>query len=362
MTILHRYITSLLLKNFAVGLITFVFLFLMVDFFDRIDNVLTENSSVWLVVQYFACKIPRILTLMLPVAMIFGTLFTFGLLSKSSELTAMRASGVTVFWLARPLVVLGVTLTGVSLFLNEVIVPYSERYQKEIYNIKIRQKDKKGTYNQSDFWWRNQNRFYAIDLFNSRSKSMHDLSEFVISDDWEATRRTDAKRVEWLAKGLGWTMKDVNSYYLSREKIESERLRSLPLPISENPEDFYEFNDEPATMSYRELENFIERQKHNGVATSQYLPDLYNKLAFPFVICVTGLLVLPFALLPARSGSMAVSSLLAIFTAFTYFAVDSFSISMGRAELLPPLLAAWSANIVMGIVAFVLNIGTEAPR
>jgi lipopolysaccharide export LptBFGC system permease protein LptF len=48
--------------------------------------------------------------------------------------------------------------------------------------------------------------------------------------------------------------------------------------------------------------------------------------------------------------------------AFAYYAVDSFSISMGRAELLPPLLAAWSANIVMGIVAFILNAGSEAPR
>jgi lipopolysaccharide export system permease protein len=115
-------------------------------------------------------------------------------------------------------------------------------------------------------------------------------------------------------------------------------------------------------MSFLELQTFIKRQKDNGVATTQYLPDLYNKLAFPFVICVTGLLVLPFALLPARSGSMAVSSLLAIFTAFAYFAVDSFSISMGRADLLPPALAAWSANIVMGIVAFILNIGTESPR
>jgi hypothetical protein len=59
---------------------------------------------------------------------------------------------------------------------------------------------------------------------------------------------------------------------------------------------------------------------------------------------------------------MALSSLAAISVAFLYYAVDSFSISMGRAELLPPFLAAWSANIVMGIVAFVLNLGAEAPR
>ncbi len=362
MKIFHRYIATLLLRNFSIGLATFVFLFLMVDFFDRIDNVLTEHSSLWLIIQYFGCKIPRIITLMLPVAMIFSTLFTFGLLSKSSELTAMRASGMTVSWLARPLILLGAVLTLVSLFLNEVVVPSSERYQKEIYNLKIKQKDKKGSYNQSDFWWRSGNRFFAIDLFSSKTRSMHNLSEFTLNQKWEVSHRTEAKKVDWLKQGLGWTMQDVSRFYILENDIHSEKLSSLPLPIREQPQDFYDFNDEPATMSFAQLSNFIKRQKDNGVATTQYLPDLYNKLAFPFVICITAMLVLPFSLLPARSGSMAVSSLLAIFIAFTYFAVDSFSISMGRADLLPPLLAAWSANIVMGIVAFILNSGTESPR
>jgi lipopolysaccharide export system permease protein len=111
-----------------------------------------------------------------------------------------------------------------------------------------------------------------------------------------------------------------------------------------------------------ELREFISHQKNNGVSTTQYLPDLYGKLSMPFVVFLTAMLVLPFTLLPARSGSMAQSSILAIFVAFAYYAVDSFSISMGRAELLPPLLAAWTANIVMGLVAFILNAGTEAPR
>jgi lipopolysaccharide export system permease protein len=141
-----------------------------------------------------------------------------------------------------------------------------------------------------------------------------------------------------------------------------EKLRSLPLPIPEVPTDFYDVKNDPASMSFSELRKFIRKLRRNGISTTQYLPDLYSKIAAPLIIFITGMLVLPFTLLPARSGSMALSSLAAISIAFLYYAVDSFSISMGRAELLPPFLAAWSANIVMGIVAFVLNLGTEAPR
>ena len=362
MKLLHRYIFSLLIRNFAIGLSMFVFLFLMVDFFDRLDNVLGEGASIWLIILYFACKIPLMITLMLPVALIFATLFTFGLLSKSSEITAMRASGLTVVWLARPLIIFGFILSIFSLFLNEVIVPISERRQKEIYNLEIRQKDKKGGYSQTDFWWRNGDHFFTIDLFNSRTKSMQNLSDFEVTADWQVIRRTDAESVQWLAPGLGWNMRNVARYHFSGDSVKVEKLGSLPLPIAESPQDFYEFNDDPTTMSFFELQDFISKQKDNGISTTQYLPDLYGKLTQPFVIFITGLLVLPFTLLPARSGSMAVSSILAIFVAFAYFAVDSFSISMGRAELLPPLLAAWTANIVMGLVAFILNAGTEAPR
>lgn len=362
MKILHRYIFSLLLKNFGIGLSMFVFLFLMVDFLDRIDNILAERASVWMVIQYFAFKVPLIINLMLPVALIFATLFTFGILSKSSEITAMRASGLTLFWLARPLVLFGFGLSCVSLLLNEFVVPITERRQKELYNIDIRQKDAKGGYNQADFWWRRGSHFYAIDLFNSKTKSMQDLSDFEVNQDWQIIRRTDAQSARWLAAGLGWNMRDVTRYHFDGDSVRVERFPDLPLPIPESPRDFYEFNDEPSTMSFSELSGFITKQRNNGISTTQYLPDLYGKLASPLIIFITGVLVLPFTLLPARSGSMAVSSLLAIFVAFAYYAVDSFSIAMGRAELLPPLLAAWSANIVMGLVAFILNAGSEAPR
>jgi len=362
MKILHRYILALLIKNFMIGLAMFVFLFLMVDFFDRLDNVLAENASVLTTLSYFMYKIPLMISLMLPVALIFSTLFTFGLLSKSSEITAMRASGLTISWLSRPLILFGLGLSFVSLVLGEVVVPFTERRQKELYNIDIRQKDKRGGYSQSDFWWRDGDNFFTVDLFDSRSNTLHALSLLEINSHWDVIRRTDAREVRWIDPVVGWGMRDVTRSHFETTPISVEKLRALPLPIKEKPSDFYEFRSDATTMSYRELRRFIKSQKRNGISTTQYLPDMHSKLAFPFVILITGLVVLPFTLRPARSGSMAFSSLSAIFIAFMYYAVDSFSISMGRAELLPPALAAWMANILMGIVAFVLNLGAEAPQ
>jgi lipopolysaccharide export system permease protein len=362
MKILHRYILSLLVKNFAIGLAMFTFLFLMVDFLDRIDNVLAEKASPLLVLQYFMYKIPLMVNLMLPVACMFTTLFTFGLLSKSSEITAMRASGLTIAWLSRPLLYFSLMLSVFSLILGELVIPVSERKQKELYNIDIRQKDKRGGYSQTDFWWRRGNSFFTVNLFDSRTSTLQAFSEFEINSTWEVVKRTDAQEATWLDSVVGWTMKNVSLYHLDSNPIKVEQLPALPLPIKEQPRDFYDFRTEPSTMGFFELRRFIKDQRNNGIATAQYLPDMYNKLGFPLVIVITALVVLPFTLRPARSGSMAFSSLAAIFIAFAYFAVDSFSISMGRAELLPAFLAGWMANIVMGIVAVVLNLGAEAPQ
>ena len=362
MKILHRYIFELLIKNFAIGLSMFVFLFLIVDFFDRLDILLTDNSSLWLILQYFIFKLPLIVALMLPVALMFSTLFTFGLLSKSAEITAMRASGLTLIWLARPLLMLGLSLSIFSLLLGELVVPFAERRQKELYNLEIRQKDKRGGYSQTDFWWRNGQSFYAVDLFNSGSKTLHNLSHFELSPEWQVAKRTDATSVHWISGDLGWSMSNVARLHFDTTPVTIEKFSQLPLTISESPSDFYEFKDDPSTMSFSEIRHFIKNQRRNGIATRQYLPDMYSKLAFPLVIFITSMIVLPFTLLPARSGSMAFTSLAALFIAFAYFAVDSFSISMGRAELLPALLSAWMANILMGTVAIILNLGAEAPR
>jgi len=141
----------------------------------------------------------------------------------------------------------------------------------------------------------------------------------------------------------------------------SKKFRSFPLPISEKPEDFYDAKTDSQALSFRQLSKFIKQQTANGVAISGYLADLHAKISYPFIIFVVTFVVLPFALKPARSGSMAVSFIAGLIIGFAYYAVHSFSITMGRAELWPPIVAAWMANIIMGIVGIVLNLGAEAP-
>lgn len=363
MKILHRYVLKLLLRNMLLSLLTFSMLFWIFDFFDRIDNILPEGTDFLTVTTYFLYKLPITVSYMLPVAMLVSCLLTIGLLSRNSEMTAMRASGVRVLWIAKPVFAVGLITTFGTILLNETLVPYSQRRVREIYNIDIMQKNVKGGFSQSDFWWRSGKEIISVDMFDSRTNTLLDFSSFLIDDKFEVHRRRDAAKVNWIDPHLGWSMSQVTEFEFSGDDPpKTTRFKALPLPISEKPKDFYAMRTDPFTMSYMQLREFIKEQAQYGLPTAQYEADLYAKLAFPFINFVIVLVVLPFALLPARSGSMAPSFLAGLTIGFSYFAVHSFSLALGRAELWPPMLGAWMANLVLLAMGLILNLGTESPN
>lgn len=364
MKILTKYLFKLQLQNLILSLLVFTLLFLVIDFFERIDNLIADEAAFGTMLSYFFLKIPQMATTMLPVSILVATLFTIGALGKNSEITAMRASGVKITTILKPFVITGLVLSLLTLALNETLVPYTMRRVKEIYNIDIRKKDLKGGYSQSDVWWRSGNSYYSVGTFDSRTSSLHNLTVLDFDTQHNLLRRTSAESARWVGAGLGWTMRGVTQYEFQRDSTTPgvRHFKSLPLTISEAPSDFYEMSSDPETMSYREFRRFIRKQQRHGLATNAYLPDLNHKLAFPFLSLILPFAALPFALTSARSGSLAVGFVAGLIVAFSYYAIHSMSLSLGRAEILPPLLAAWSANIILFCVGFVLNLGAESPR
>ena len=362
MKIIHRYVLRLAVRNFCISLLVLCFLFLAFDFFDRIDNILEGDPSFLTIISYFFYKVPFVLNSMFPIAMLLATLFTIGMLSKNSEITAMRSAGLRVLWIGQPILVLGLVLSFLSILLGETLVPHAQRRVREIYNIDIRKKHESGAYSQENFWWRSDDEFYSVGEFDSRSNRLLEFSSFTLGSDFEVEKRVDAGEVQFVDAMLGWNMRDIIERTFEADETTSRDLyRARPLLLAENPRDFYSAKMDPHTMSFLQLGEFIKKQTSYGISISGYLADLHGKLAFPFVIFLVTVVALPFSLLPSRSGSMAPSLLIGLALAFSYYAVHSFSLAMGRAELWPSLLAAWMANLLIGAVGIILNLGAESP-
>ncbi len=362
MMVYRRYLASLYLKNVAMALLTFTSLFLLFDFFERIDNVLAEGASFSLILSYFSLKIPNIISLMLPVATLVATLFTVGLLGKNAELTALRAAGLSLKQLVAPFVLVGCGLTLMAYVLNETIVPWSARRATEIYNIDIRKKNESGSYSQQNVWWRSGESLFSIGIFDSRTKTLYDFTRIDLDDNHDISRRTDAKRVTWVNPSLGWTMHDVTTQSFAADQSPvSKRLTKAPLVLKETPEDFYEIRSDPDSMSHTELRQYIRRQRRQGLSAELLLPDLHHKLAFPVLMLLLPIAIFPFALTSTRTGSLAVGFVAGLLVCIAYYVGDSIFLSLGRAEVLPPIAAAWAANAIIFLFGRILLSGSDSP-
>jgi lipopolysaccharide export system permease protein len=356
----NRYLFQHLISKVTLCLSGFVALFLVFDFFDRIDNILQESTSIVVIGSYFVYKIPGIVVLMLPVSVLTGTLLSVSILSKSSEITAMRAAGHSLFSLVAPYVVLGILLSLVSFGLNETIVPWSNRRAREVYNIDIKEKDKSGGYSQQNLWWRDANIFYSASVFDSRQNTLSDVTVFRVDANFSVLERLDATKVNYLRSGLGWNMSKVEQTTFHPRPL-TQTFEYLPLPISKVPVDFYDVNTDSSTMSFGQLRKFIKLQRHNGVSTQQYLADLYEKLSFPFSCALIGMVVFPFAIRSQRNGGLGAGIIAAIGIGFSYYVIHSLSLSLGRAEFIPPLVSAWIANVLFLITGLLLIAGSDTP-
>ena len=348
MRILEKYILERMTTNILLCVLVFTSLILIVDFVDHLDDIIDADASFNHALQYFLFKIPGSLVRVLPMCAMVASLFTIGILAKNSELIAMQAAGMTVRRVARPIIFAGLFLSFFSLALNEFVVPFSNRRVEEIYNIDIKKKDERGRLNSDNFWWREGQNFFLVNIFDSRTNTLHELSKFEVSDGMRVERRTDAVSATFIDPLLGWSMENVTDHTFNAEDqpMPPERVQSLALPIDRTPNDFYFLFNDPQTFSFLELQEFIRQRQSNGLSSSHYLADLYAKISAPFVNVIAAILVIFFAAQPSRGGGMATAILVALLLGFSYHVTHSLCIALGRAEIFPPLLAAWAANIL----------------
>lgn len=360
LTLLERYLLREFLTVFGVSLTASVALFLIFDLFERMRIFVKEGTKLSLAITYMALKVPLIVHLMVPVAVLVAVLLSVGRLSQSSELTAMRACGAAVWRLVRPLLLAGIVISITMFVLGETIVPWASERVEEIYHFDIKKKLEKGSYSRANFWYRDDNTFYNIGYYDSRTNQLSGISIFEFDNNFILQRRIDAQRAAWNKSLATWTMSEVaETTFDEQGKVLSTYFKDLPLLIEETPTDFYQVRRAPETMSFTELRKHIAKLRAEGVPVTSYMVDLYAKTSFPFVSGIIVLIAFPFGMIPARSGSLTSSFIAGVSLGFGYYFVHAFCVSLGSGELLPALPAAWSANILLMCLGGYLMAGAE---
>ena len=102
-------------------------------------------------------------------------------------------------------------------------------------------------------------------------------------------------------------------------------------------------------MNYEELRRYIHDLQQSGFEVVRLRVQLEKKIAFPFITLIMAILAIPFALSVGRRGAVA-GVAAAVGVAAAYIVVSSLFEAMGNISQLPPLLAAWSPDLIFGFL------------
>jgi LPS export ABC transporter permease LptG len=346
--IVDRYLAGGFLRIFAISLMVVTSLYTTIDFFDRIGSLLEAGASALTIARYFFYKAPLLISRVIGFAALFSTLFCLGALARAHEITALRASGISVGRIGSPLLILGILICAVTFVWNETLVPIFTRNSQNIYKSEIKNRQQKSVLGTHDLWMRGDGSFINVDYFDARSSTIENVTIFLLNRDFSLRALMEIPKAQWIDQA--WRTDQATEWnFMSDEKAVQQK-STTALPIAETPDDLKLLARDAEEFSYFELQRQIVDMRNKGIDTMAYEVDLQTKLALPFIAPLMVFLAIPFALKRQLSSSLSLSFGIAMIIAFGYWVLVAFCVSLGHSGAMPSLVSAWLPNFIFAMI------------
>jgi len=352
-TILDDYV----LRDFLLYLVmiggAFVMLLLVFTLFELLGDILHNSISVLTVGEYLLNVTPYFLYYPIaPMSMLLAVLVTFGLLQRSNEITAIKATGISLYRVIIPVLVASTLVAGVLFLSDQFYLPYTNKRQDELRN-RIKGKPAQ-TYLRPDRKWifGQHSDIYYYQLFDPDRDTFGGVSVFQFDPQtFQITHRITAERAHWSGPMGRWVYEQGWERSLSGSAIENYRkFDAATFPqLAEAPAYFKKEVKQSSEMNYEELRRYIRDLEQSGFDVVRLRVQLHKKIAYPLITLIMAVLAVPFALSAGKRGALAGVST-AIGIGVFYWTISGLFEAMGNLSQLPPSVAAWSPNLVFGFI------------
>lgn len=346
--LISRHLVHEFLRAFALTLTTFIAIYVLVEFFDRVDTFLRHQAPPGAIARYFLFKLPLVVAQVTPVAVLAGALVGLGLLARQNEFVALRACGVSVWQVTAPLLLVAAGISVAALAWNETIVPYSARRAHLVENLEIRKRGAARIFAGREVWYHGGAGFYNVDRVSPRRSALYGLTVYQLTPDFRPWRTVEAESAHW--DGARWQLLGVRTREFGADGVREVARVPDGFALPETLDDFRAVSVEAEELSYGMLRRQIEDLQHKGVDTSEAWVDLHLKLALPAASLMMILIAAPLAAAGTRVSSIAGSMAVGFVIGFGYFVVVAFARALGQTGALPPPLAAWAGNAVFALI------------
>jgi len=346
---LHRYVVREYLKVFSLSLSSLILIYLIVLFFQKMDLIIKYQAPFYLIFEYLLYRIPEVIfQWILPYAVLLATLLTLGGLSRHSEITAMKAGGVSLYRITFPLLFIALLISLCSFLGNEYLVPYTNQSTQYLLDVKVRKEHPSSFFKNYKIWYRSDQHVFNIQLVNPQKKVLEGVTLYQFDNHFACTQRIDAREAKWMDgkwKLYDGAMRD----FRESGSIQMTPFKEMEFSLPENWESFQTIERQSREMSYAELQTYIQKIQSAGYDATRYLVDLYSKLSYPLLNLIMVLIGIPFALKTGRSGGVAISIGISVTIGFAYGVTFYIFLSFGKSGILSPFLSSWIPTLLFGL-------------
>ncbi len=345
--VMDIYLLRRFLSYFLLLMAMFIFLFETFTFFELLDDIARHRIPFLVVVNYFRYLAPYLAYQLAPLAALVAVLVTLGVMSKNNEVVACKASGISLYRLAVPLLLAGLALAVMMVVVDDTYLPYANQRQDALRNqIKGRPAQ---TYTRPQRWIFGENgKIFNYDVFEPAQNLFGGLSVLELDPaTFHVKRRVYAARARWSDSQSSWILENGWVRDFADGKIaQYSPFGATTLPELREPPSYFNRQVLPAfQMSWDELRVYIDGLQRAGFDVATLRVQWHKKLAYPLIAPVSMLLAIPFALLVGMRGALG-GVALGVGIAIAYWAASALLEAMGGVGQLPPLLAGWSPDLI----------------
>lgn len=353
MKILDKYLVKQFLQTLFFALMAFTLIFVVIDMMENLDDFIDESVKGALVLQYYLVFIPEMIRIILPISVLLASLFTAGKLANLNELTAIKASGVSLYRMMIPFVITSVFISLITVYFSGYIVPMANKHKVFIEQTYM----KKGLvhFGSNIFFQDTESRIVTINYFDVSMGQANQVSiqEFDPNDKTKILSRIDAFRMSYDSTKSTWQLfsGSARKFHENSEELEMFLVKDFP-SLHFKPEDVIRKQRKPEEMTLSELKRFSQEQLRTGNNAIRTEIAYHSRIAYAFSSIIVVMFGLPISA-NRRRGGLAIQFGISMAVTFLYLVFMKISQAFGENGVLDPFLTAWLANIIFMIIAFI---------
>jgi len=344
MSIIDRYIAKTIILGTLMALLVLSGLLAFVDFVSELSKVGRGQYGLIDAIFYVFLSLPKRIYEIFPTSVLLGSLLSLGALASNSELTVMRASGLSVMRIVRSVLQAGFILVVFVALVGEVLVPSSERQAQTIKAVGLQQNISLG--GTHGFWLRDGMRYMHVGKVYP-DLHLENLEIYELDENKKLKRVTNANSAQFVNNT--WKLRGVKHSTITKTGIDNDSLDVDEWPELLNPDFFNVVSVKPGNMSAIDLYHYSNYLQQNELDASQYRLAFWIKVITPLTSLVMLLIAIPFVFSSQRSGASGQHVLIGLLLGIGFFMLNRTMNHLGQVYGIHPLLSAALPVVLVAI-------------